>query len=318
MIPRPIRFAKFNSAGNDFVCIDNTSGFLDELAGTEPFAAFVRAICRRGLAVGADGVILACQIGSGDGVDVVARFLEPDGSEARLCGNGTACFTYWVISSGLLKGPEVKILTAAGTAQGKMADEDPQRIRVCVPDPSDLQMDIAIRTNSQEWLLDYVNTGVPHAIAYVNNLDELDVAHLGHDIRWHPQFAPRGVNANFVQTLDVGRIAVRTYEFGVEAETLACGTGSAAAAILTALRQQWPTEFLTGERSVEVLTRSGDTLQVWFVCKDGSNVTDVCLETRVRPVYDGTLRDEFINDVVINLVPAKSAKAAAATDCKIP
>ena len=296
MIPKPIHFVKLNSAGNDFVCIDNTDGFLNEMAADSGWARFVTAVCRRGLAVGADGLILACQIGSGEGVDVVARFLEPDGSEARLCGNGTACFTYWAVSSGLVKGPEVRILTAAGTAQGKLSEDDRQRVRVCVPDPAGLAMGIDVRADGREWMLDFLDTGVPHAIAYVNNLDELDVHHCGREIRRHPRFAPHGVNANFVQVHGVGRIAIRTFEFGVEAETMACGTGSAAAAIMAALRFNWPDEYRAGERPVEVLTRGGDTLLVWFLRHD-ERVSDVCLETRVRPVYEGTLRNEFIADV---------------------
>jgi len=106
---------------------------------------------------------------------------------------------------------------------------------------------------------------------------------------------PPGVNANFVQILGTGHIAVRTFEFGVEAETLACGTGSAAAAILATLRCDWPKEFRRAERPVKVRVRSGDELLVSFICKDGAQATDVCMETRVRPVYNAELRDEFLD-----------------------
>lgn len=298
MIPRPIRFAKLNSAGNDFICIDNTQGRLDALLTCRNCGQAIRALCRRGLSIGADGAILACQLGSGPGVDIVARFLEPDGSEANLCGNGTACFTYWAVTEGLVAGPEVQILTKAGTAQGRIDQEDPRRVRVCVPDPNDLTTDLTVDTRGQKWMLDYVDTGVPHAIAYVSDLNSVDVGRWGRLIRHHPRFAPRGANANFVEILDIGRIAVRTFEFGVEAETLACGTGSAAAAILTALREDWPAGYRTGSQPVTVVTRSGDELLVWFTCRDGVSVTDVCLETRVRPVYKGELYDAFVDELV--------------------
>ncbi len=298
MIPRPISFAKLNSAGNDFICIDNTDGRLDALLKSAACPKVVQKLCRRGLAVGADGTILACQVGRGPGVDIVARFLEPDGSEANLCGNGTACFTYWAVMTGLVNGPEVSILTRAGTAQGRIDADDPRRVRVCVPDPRDLQTDVMVEIRGQTWMLDFVNTGVPHAIAYVDDLANVDVARWGRQIRNHPTFAPQGVNANFVEILGVGHLAVRTFEFGVEAETLACGTGSAAAAILTALREDWPADYRAGEQPVKVLTRSGDELLIWFVCHDGVNVTDVCLESRVRPVFVGELHDAFVDDLL--------------------
>lgn len=295
MLPSPIDFTKLNSAGNDFVCVDNTTGrFTPLLENPQILAKTIKAICRRGLAVGADGVVFACQIGDGAGIDIVARFFEPDGSEAKLCGNGTACFTYWAIHAGLVPGPAVTILTGAGTAQGRVDDEDPQRIRVCVPDPRNLAMDVAVDLHGDLWTLDLVDTGVPHAIAYVEHLDTLDLDFWGSGIRHHPHFGKAGVNANFVHVEAVGHISVRTFEFGVEAETLACGTGSAAAAILTALRHQWPDEYRRGERPVKVTVRSGDQLLIWFVCDDGQNVHNVCLESVVRPVYNGTLRPEFI------------------------
>jgi len=240
LFPRTIRFAKLNAAGNDFVCLDNTRGAYDRLLGSAVLREFVRRICRRGLAVGADGVMFACPPGGHAGADIVARFLEPDGSEAELCGNGTACFTHWTITSGLVPGPFIVIATAAGMARGRMLPREPGRVQVCVPDPRGLQRDLDVEVNGEPWRLDCLDTGVPHAVAYVEDLEGLDVGRWGPGIRYHATFQPRGVNANFVQVRGVGHIAVRTYEFGVEAETLACGTGSAAAAILTCLRYNWP------------------------------------------------------------------------------
>jgi len=297
MIPKRIHFTKLTSAGNDFVLLDNTKGVFDDLIASDLLPEFVCRICKRGLAVGADGVIFACQLGGVGGVDIVARFLEPDGSEAQLCGNGTACFTYWAVSSGLVPGPELRLLTAAGTAKGTFDTEDRGRVEVCVPNPRDLAMGIEVDINGKTWQLDYLHNGVPHVIAFVDQLDTLDVAHLGSVIRHHPRFQPQGVNANFVEVLDVGHIAIRTFEFGVEAETLACGTGSAAAAIISCLRFDWPQAYRLAEKSTVVNVRSGEHLHICFICETGDRITDVCLDTRARAIYDAELRPEFMAEL---------------------
>lgn len=291
-----IHFHKLHSAGNDFVCIDNLDGRFNELISDGRMDQFVRSICRRGLGVGADGLILACERGNGVGVDIIARFLEPDGSEAKLCGNGTACFTYWCVSQGLIDGPEVTILTGAGTATGRILKDQPLgSVRVCVPNPRHLMWGIELMAGGRSWTVDYADTGVPHAVIFPDEpIDSVDVDEYGPAIRHHPQFAPEGVNANFVDVLSEGHIAVRTFEFGVEAETLACGTGSAASAIIAALKNRWPKEYLTGEKPVNVRVRGGGVLKVWFELNADGNVTDVCLETRVVPVFDARLSSEFL------------------------
>ncbi|MFO7821788.1 MAG: diaminopimelate epimerase [Lentisphaeria bacterium] len=297
MIPSNLKFSKLNSAGNDFICIDNTDGSLDPISKSEFCESFVRVLTQRGLGIGADGVIVACELNRHAGVDITARFLEPDGSEAWLCGNGTACFAYWAITSGLVKGPSVIIRTRAGIAEAQTSVEDPRFVTVCVPDPTDIRMSIPLQINNTRWEIDYVNTGVPHAVTYVEHLDRLDVAHWGKHLRHAPQFAPDGANANFVEILGEGRLAIRTFEFGVENETLACGTGSSAAAILAALRHNWPAEYMTGQKPVEVITRSGRSLWIRFVSHGNNQISDVCMQTRVAAIYDGTLRPEFKNDI---------------------
>jgi len=304
MIPETIPFTKLTAGGNDFICLDNTTGRFDDLLQSPQLSRFVRSLCRRGLSIGADGLIFAGQLGNGDGVDICARFMEPDGSEAELCGNGTACFTYWVVQAGMVAGPEVDILTAAGAATGRVGTPDPRRVRVCVPDPRDVRFDLQLDIKGEPWTLDYVVTGVPHAIGYVTDLARLDVPHWGPGIRHHPHFAPRGTNANFVQVLDEGRIAIRTFEFGVEAETLACGTGASASAILAALRHEWPETYRTGDTPVRVHVQGGEVLNVWFVCHNGRDVTDVCLETGVRAIHDGVIRPELIRELLDGVEPA--------------
>jgi diaminopimelate epimerase len=300
-LPGSVRFCKLSAGGNDFICLDNTTGEYEALLSSPALACFVRALCRRGLAVGADGVIFACPKGRSRSAAIRARFLEPDGSEAELCGNGAACFTYWVTDKRLVRDRHLAILTAAGVAHGcRLRSErgDATRVRVCVPVPRVLELGVLVEAKGRVWALDHIVTGTPHAVAFVQNLQALDVAHWGPGIRHHPHFQPRGVNANFVQVLGVGQLAVRTFEFGVEAETLACGTGSAAAAIAACLREDWPRPYRTWARPVLVQTRGGETLRVRFtIC--GRRVTDVCLETRVRAVYEGTLRPEFVRAIPV-------------------
>lgn len=298
LLPKTVVFTKMTAGGNDFVCIDNTRGEYDELLRSPCLGGFVRAICRRGLGVGADGVIVAGDQGNGQGVDIVARFLEPDGSEARLCGNGTACFAYWCLSEGLAAGPKVAILTAAGTAQAQPNAHDCSRIRVCVPNPHSLVLDRSVKACGRTWTVHTLDTGVPHAVAFVRDMAVVDVARCGAAIRHHPDFHDLGgVNANFTQILGVGRLRVRTFEFGVEAETLACGTGSTAAAIIAAITQRWPAPYCAGEEPVQVEVRGGETLRIWFTLDPQKGLYDVCLETRARAIYTGILRPELVHEL---------------------
>jgi len=309
----PIKFAKLSGGGNDFVCIDNRDGRFDALLAdsdgpgraVSAAGAFAAALCRRGIAVGADGVIFAV-IPEIEGVaHLSARFFEPDGSETYLCGNGTGCFIYWAVANGLIGAGEVKVLTPAGVVRGYPAEGD--YVRVCIPDPEDMQSDLELAAGGRTWQCDFAVTGVPHVIAYVDALDEIDVARYGKALRHHQRFGVLGANVDFVQVLGEGRIAVRTFEYGVEGETLACGTGSSAAAIMTALRLGWPEKYLTGRAPVSVRARSGDVLKVWFTLNDNGAITDVCVETIVRYVFDAVLHD----DLAGGLLRRVSAQAAA-------
>lgn len=285
-----IEFAKLSGSGNDFICIDNRHGRYDALlADAAKVGHFARTLCRRGLSVGADGVIFGCQSEMPQ-AHLASRFFEADGSEAELCGNGVACMARWAMDQGWGPRETVKILTQAGVVTGKPSDG--LYIRACIPLPVNMQRSLDVPVLGKTWRCDYVVTGVPHLVVEVDSADDFDVARWGPALRHHPQFAPRGVNANFVHVLGEGEIANRTYEFGVEGETLACGTGSAAAAILTALRLNWRQSILAGEEPVRVHTRGGDVMRVYFTLQSGGHVDDVCLETVVRFIYSGTLHAE--------------------------
>lgn len=289
---RSIEFDKLSGSGNDHICINNLGGRYDDLIESPArVGRFVRTLCSRRCGVGSDGLVFACKPEIEGFADVAARFFEADGSEVELCGNGTACFVSWAAAAGLVDDGEVKILTTAGVVRGQCVDEP--YVRVCIPLPEGMESDLELTAAGRRWLCDFAVTGVPHLIVYVDDVEAEDVARWGAILRHHPQFQPRGVNANFVQVLSPGHLAVRTYEFGVEAETLACGTGSAAAAIMAALRFHWPEEYFHSGRCVRVLSRSGETLRVYFNRRDDGVIDDVCLETVVRGVYHGEVHADL-------------------------
>jgi diaminopimelate epimerase len=288
-----IEFAKLSGSGNDFLCVDNRDGRFDFLlADPARVGHFARTILAKGLGLGADGVIFACASEVEGFADLSARHFEPDGGEAELCGNGVACFTRWAIENGWAEGDEVKILTTAGVVRGKPLSGG--YIRVCIPLPEDLRRGLTLEAAGQTWHYDYCVTGVPHLVTYVADVEAVDIARVGPALRYHPQFRPRGINANFVQVLSPGLIAMRTWEFGVEGETLACGTGSAAAAIMTSLREGWPVSILRGDQPVQIRVRSGDTLRVYFTLTPQEQVTDLCVETVVRFVASGALHPDMV------------------------
>ncbi|MFW6133499.1 MAG: diaminopimelate epimerase [Planctomycetota bacterium] len=325
----PIEFAKLSASGNDFICIDNRDGRYDALLDapdgqTAARVHFARTLCSRGHGIGGDGVIFAGSPAMDGVAEIGARFIETDGSDCALCGNGTACFVHWVaqmgwVASGSITaepGPPahlaedaragrrgMRILTPAGVVLGQDLDEpsrsgpDGHYARVCISLPQNLQCDLSVTADGRELSCDYVETGIPHVVTYVDDIESADVGGLGPALRHHQRFAPRGANANFVEVLGEGEIALRTYEFGVEGETLACGTGSAAAAILTALRHDWPEAYTRAQRPILVHSRGGDVLRVYFAMdrdKSGERIiSDVCLETVVRFVFYGRAHDDL-------------------------
>ena len=287
----PITFCKLSGSGNDFICIDNRDGTFDAILATPAGAGhFARTLCHRGTGVGADGVVFAGTPEVEGVADIAARFLEPDGGEASLCGNGTACFIRWARLCDMIGDGEVKVLTPAGVVTGQDLDAQDGYVRVCIPLPEDLREGLELEVDGKTISCDYVVTGVEHLITYVDDVAKTDVAHLGAALRHHKRFPqPQGVNANFVQVLAEGRLAVRTYEYGVEAETLACGTGSAGAAVLACRRFGWSAPYRTGDAPITVRAPSGDVLRVYVTIDEADAVTDLCLETHVRCAYDGTL-----------------------------
>lgn len=273
-----IRFSKLVGAGNDFVLVDNR----EKLFGSSrALARFAVAICNRRRGAGADGLLA---LERSRLADVRMRFFNADGSEGEMCGNGARCFAYFVSRQRRRKSLALDIETKAGIVHAVVKD---RRIKIRLTPPRDVIPDIPLRLRNRTIRAHFIDTGVPHAVIFVDGLDRLDVDGLGRQIRHHRRFAPAGTNVNFVQTIGAGDLRIRTYERGVEAETLACGTGSTAAALIMSLKSGG------GQRMVRVHTRGGEILKVYFRRKDAA-FEEVWLEGPARIVYTGSYSASFL------------------------
>lgn len=267
-----LSFTKMNGAGNDFVVIDNRDG--RNSLSTQAIAR----LCDRHRGVGADG-LLAVEPAE-NGADFRMRYYNADGGEAEMCGNGARCFARF--ASRLAGGAEkVSFETIAGVITAELEGEN---VRLAMSDPKDWQMNLALPVNAcapATLAVHFVNTGVPHAVTLADDLEGADVQGLGAALRYHAHFAPRGTNANFISQLDAQTVAIRTYERGVEGETLACGTGVVAAALVF--------HELTGAPSpIGVRVRGGDTLTVSFRA-EASGYKEVTLTGPADFVFDGQI-----------------------------
>ncbi|MBA3543820.1 MAG: diaminopimelate epimerase [Chthoniobacterales bacterium] len=264
-----LRFTKMNGAGNDFVLLDNRAGNL-ELTREQ-----IGRLCDRHRGVGADGVLLLEP--AANGADFRMRYYNADGGEAEMCGNGARCFARFAHR---IAGPleQLSFETPAGTIGAQMVGE---LVTLQMSEPQDMRLNLEVPVEGEKISAAYIDSGVPHVVVPVARVDDVDVKSLGSALRHHPLFAPRGANANFSEQRGSHSIAIRTYERGVEDETLACGTGVVASALLFAANGQ-----LNGP--IEVLVRGGDTMQVDFT-RDGNQFRDVTLSGPADFVFDGTI-----------------------------
>jgi diaminopimelate epimerase len=265
---KKISFHKLVGTGNDFLVIDNRKQIV-----TDP-ASFSVKNCARHTGVGADGVIL---LEKSTSADIMMRIFNADGSEAEMCGNGMRCAA-WAATKILKMKKELKFETLAGINETNVTDTS---VRVKLPDPIDFRDYAPIEVKDGIFYFYFLNTGVPHCVIFEENLDTFPVAAIGKEIRYHPHFQPAGTNVNFVHIQDSSTIRVRTYERGVEDETLACGTGSTASAIISALVKKCVPP-------VTVLTQGKEKLVIDFKTSM-YNVSDVFLDGPVQYVYEGII-----------------------------
>lgn len=266
-----LHFTKMNGAGNDFVMLDNRDL---KLALTKEQ---IEKLCDRHRGIGADGLL--CVEPATEGGDFKMRYYNADGGEAEMCGNGARCFGRFVnlLHEGRLS--KIRFETLAGMISAEF-EGDQVRINMSAPHSLKLAQDLPVC--DQTLTVHSVNTGVPHAVVYVDDLDKVPVREWGAALRYHEAFKPKGTNANFAKVLAPGSIAIRTYERGVEDETLACGTGMVASALIH--------HELTGANSpVSVLVKGGDTLRVGFTESAPHEYTDVTLLGPADVVFTGVV-----------------------------
>jgi len=263
-----LSFTKMNGAGNDFVMIDNRAGEF-ALEGDR-----IARLCDRHRGIGADGLI-AAEPSTDARAHLRMRYFNADGGEAEMCGNGARCFARF---GARLLGLSDSIVfeTLAGTLTANLHGD---RVQLAMSTPHGTALGASLSAAGETLAVHFLNTGVPHAVVFREELATTDVRQLGAALRYHAHFAPKGTNANFALVLPDGSLELRTYERGVEDETLACGTGVVAAALLHHLLHNAPSP-------VAVKVRGGDTLSVAFV-RGAETFEHVTLTGPADFVFDG-------------------------------
>ena len=270
---KTIPFLKMSGSGNDFIIIDNREAVVPEAQ----LMRLVIGACRRKMSVGADGMIL---IEPSDSLDFKWRFFNADGSLPDMCGNGARCAARFAFIHEIAD-RQMTFETLAGAIEATVGDDG---VKIRMTEPKDLTTGTILDIAGTPTVVDSINTGVPHVVMVVDDIEAVEVVKTGRLIRNHPTFFPDGSNANFVAVGKDGTILIRTYERGVEDETLACGTGNVAAALILAHERG-----LTSP--VTLTTRSGGQLTVHFKTQ-GGRFQDVFLEGDARVIYRGDLWEE--------------------------
>lgn len=264
-----VRFTKMNGAGNDFILFDNRSGNID-LDRNQ-----IARLCDRHRGIGADGILLLEK--PTNHTDFRMRYFNADGGEAEMCGNGARCFARFANKVGGQK-PKISFETPAGVIS---ADLKGDSVTLRMTEPTDLRLNVELPMTAENKTVHFINSGVPHVVIPVAKIEEADVRREGAAIRYHKMFLPNGTNVNFIERRGPNKIAIRTYERGVEDETLACGTGIVASALIFAASEDC-------EGPITVLARGGDELQVGFERVEG-RFREVTLTGPAEFVFEGTI-----------------------------
>ena len=264
-----LHFTKMNGAGNDFILIDNRTGHV-HLDRPQ-----IARLCDRHRGIGADGILLLEK--ASNHADFRMRYFNADGGEAEMCGNGARCFARF---ANKVAGSKEKISfeTPAGVISAKLAGD---LVTLQMTEPTDLRLKTTLRVMDENKTVHFINSGVPHVVIPVLQLDDVDVQGAGSAIRHHKMFSPKGTNVNFLEKRGPKQIAVRTYERGVEAETLACGTGIVASALVFAATEN-------AASPITVIARGGDELRVGFE-KSDTAFRNVTLTGPAEFVFEGSI-----------------------------
>lgn len=271
---KTIPFWKMSGSGNDFVVIDNRS---KRVAGS--LSRWAKRLCHRHEGVGADGLLL---LEKSQKAAFRMVYFNSDGSRASMCGNGARCIAYFAHRSGLVNS-EFSFDTDKGSVAARVSGE---QVMITFTDAQGYRDSISASVKGKKYIMSFIDTGVPHAVYRVPHVETVPLSSLGRALRFHPVFGPQGANIDFIQRLGVHTLRVRTYERGVEGETLACGTGVVASAIVASLKGWVRTP-------VHCATAGGDTLEVDFqLHRDHPRqpATNVTLKAPVRLTFRGEIR----------------------------
>jgi len=268
-----IQFTKMSGAGNDFVVIDNRSGIVND------GATLARKLCNRRWGIGADGLLL---LEPSVDADFKMMYYNADGSYGGMCGNGGRCISRFAVDNGIAG--NTQNFEALGYLYGSKVSAN--EVILSMKNPTDLKMNIVLRAGTARLNVHYINTGSPHVVVPTaqlsrkyGSLKEIPVDKLGQRIRYDRHFAPAGTNVNFIEKGEGNSIKIRTYERGVETETLACGTGSIASAIVGS--RLWKKE-----SPIVILPAGGVPLKVAFK-HEGSSYADITLTGQAVTTFRG-------------------------------
>jgi diaminopimelate epimerase len=264
-----IRFTKASGAGNDFILLDNRSGRLPEAE-----AALARTLCSRPFGVGADGLLV---LEPSTRADFLMKYYNADGSFGGMCGNGGRCIARFAHAKGMV-GRTMRFEALDHIYRAECLDNV---VRLEMKDPGNLEADVRLAGEGLDVTGQFIDTGSPHYVMLASAIEPIDVAGLGRRIRNHSRFKPDGTNVDWIARNPDGSLAMRTYERGVEAETLACGTGSVAVAAVGLLQ-------LGLSSPVTVRARSGEQLVI-SLTRSGNRVVQPVLEGSAHLVFEGTL-----------------------------
>lgn len=273
-------FVKMSGAGNDFVIIDKNSNPPIKLNSET-----VQKICSRRNGIGADGLII---IADSPDYDFLMNYYNSDGSTGTLCGNGARCSLKYARLFKRKDSGKLKFLSNDIEYTGDVFENGD--VIFNLNEPEGLKLNFKIKAGSNEYNASFINTGSPHVVINIEETDNKDidsfpVVPVGRMIRFLVEFAPGGANINFIK-IEENKVLIRTYERGVEDETLACGTGSAASAVISCLNYGV-------KPPVKLLTHGGDILEVNFV-SEGQKIKALSLKGPAKLVYEGSFTEELI------------------------
>ena len=272
MKDHPTSFYKMTGGGNDFVIFDNRRKVLPE-----DYGALAKKVCERKFSVGADGLLV---LEKEDTADFRMVYYNADGSRADMCGNGARCIARFAYLSKIVP-LKMKFETDSGPIGAEIIEDS---VKLNMGMPKDLKLDLNLKLeDGKQFNASFINTGVPHAVVLVTDIEKTDVPNLGKAIRFHKEFAPAGANANFVFHKDNHTLIIRTYERGVEGETLACGTGATASAVVCGVKN-------LVSSPVSCMTKGGEIMTIYFQIGEASagiSVNDVYLKGPAAVCFQG-------------------------------